>query len=156
MMAIFINGCATKAIHNDINAPTKTPGKFFTEESPVNTDLIRTALSRLNNTSGVQDYSAAKTDLELFVKKYPENKWTGCAQNLIQTIDGILILNNNVKLEKQSKEKIHAEKIKLYKENEALRAEAAKYHLENEQLRSDIALLKQLEIQLDKRGKMLK
>lgn len=152
----FAAGCAPKIIQNETPVPKKTKINALTALPPADAELIRNALDYLGNNSGVPNYNLAKTKLELFVQQHPSSAWADCAYNLIQTIDTMLILKNKVKSEKQALEKTNAEKIKLLKENEALKAEAVKNQQENEQLKNDIALLKQLEIRLEKREKMLK
>jgi hypothetical protein len=160
VLTAFVAGCAPKIAKDESPAPKKTTKKIVSALPPsdadADTDLIRNTLAHLGNNSGAPNYDAAKFKLELFVQQYPSSAWTGCAQDLIQIIDAILILKNKIKSEKQTLERTNAEKIKLLKENEALKAEAVKNQQENEQLRNDIALLKQLEIRLEKREKMLK
>jgi hypothetical protein len=152
----FAAGCAPKIIQNETPVPKKTKVNVLPAFPFSDADLILNALAHLGNNSGVPNYNLARAKLELFVQQHPSSAWADCAHNLIQTIDAILILKNKIKSEKQALEKTNAEKIKLLKENEALKAEAVKNHQENEQLRNDIALLKQLEIRLEKREKMLK
>ena len=158
VLTVFVAGCAPKIAKDESPAPKKTTKKIVSALPPsdADTDLIRNTLAQLGNNSGAPNYDAAKSKLELFVQQSPSSAWTGCAQDLIQIIDAILILKNKVKSEKQTLERTNAEKIKLLKENEALKAEAVKNQQANEQLRNDIALLKQLEIRLEKREKMLK
>jgi outer membrane protein assembly factor BamD (BamD/ComL family) len=157
MAALFIIGCADKIVRNEVSAPPKTPGQVFLTTPSSDADQVRDALSHLNSTvRGEQDYHSAKADLKSFVQKYPESKWRSCAQDLIQTMDTLLVLKNRVEMEKQLRERVYAERLKLFRDNEVLQEESARYQQENERLKSDIALLKQLEIQLEKRGKMLK
>jgi hypothetical protein len=158
VLTTLVAGCAHKIVQDETPVPKKTKVQVIPALPSFDTDAeqIRIALAHLGNNSGVPDYDAAKTKLELFVQQHPSSVWNDCAQNLIQTIDTMLILKNKIKSEKQALEKTTAEKIKLLKENETLKAEAVKNQQENDRLRSDIALLKQLEIQLEKREKMLK
>ena len=159
LVAVFAAGCTTKIVQEGCTTASfpAPPAPQIIPEAPVaDTQLLRTALSHLSNTAGTQDYSQAKHKLELFLIKYPESQWKIYVQNLIHTIEDIRILKNKTKLDKAALEKAHNEKTKLIKENEVLKAEIAKNRQENEQLKNDITLLKQLEIQLEKRGKMLK
>ena len=74
----------------------------------------------------------------------------------MQTINKIIALQNNVQSERLALERANTDKSRLFKEIEMLKTEAVKLQHENDQLKNDILLLKQLEIQLEKREKRLK
>jgi PBP1b-binding outer membrane lipoprotein LpoB len=135
IIAVFLAGCAGKAVKDESSGSKTTAKKGFFTWSPSDTDLLGEALSCLNNKENAPDYSAAKEKLELLLQQYPKSKWAGGARGLIQSIDTILALQTKVT-------QAHADNAKIVKENE--------------QLKNDIALLKKLEIQLEKREKMLK
>jgi hypothetical protein len=135
IIAAFLTGCAGNAVQSDTPGKKTTVKRGFFTSSPSDSELFGEALSSLTNKENVPDYSAAKEKLELLLREYPKSKWAGGAQGLIKTIDTILALQVEVKQE-------HIDKGKIVKENE--------------QLKNDIAQLKKLEIQLEKREKMLK
>lgn len=167
LITVFIAGCATQPVKDESHSQKTTGEKSFFVFSPSDTDLVREALDCLNNKEGEQDYNAAKAKLDLLVQKHPKSKWAVSAHSLIQAIDNMLALQNEVKAEKQALDKANADKSKLLRENEKLKkeykileeryqTEPDKLRQENEQLRNDMELLKKLEIQLEKREKMLK
>jgi len=113
-------------------------------------------LSSLTNPDGTPDYDTFKVRLESFILQYPQSEWTRGAQGLLQTINKISTLQNKARLERLALEKTNADKAKLLKEIDLLKTEAIKLQHENDQLRNDLAILKRLEIQLEKREKLLK
>jgi hypothetical protein len=169
ILAISVAGCATKPIIDKSNGQKQVAEKqkSFFELSPSDTDILNEAFTYLSDAEGAPDYNAAKAKLGMLIQEHPKSKWAANAQILILTIDNLLALQAKVKVEKQAKDKAHADKSKLFKENESLRkeyklleeryqTETVKLYQENEQLKNDIALLKKLEIQLEKREKKLK
>lgn len=167
--ASIVAGCAVgpvkdKAIGRNEVAERQ---KGFFEWSPSDLDIINEALSYLSQPEGVPDYNAARAKLEIIIKERPQSKWAKSAQTLIRTIDTLLGLQVKIKVEKNALDKAQVDKTKLLKENEVLKkdykyleeryqTETVKLQQENEQLKNDIALLKKLEIQLEKREKRLK
>jgi hypothetical protein len=167
--ATFFAGCAAipvkdKAIGRNEAAEKQ---KGFFEWSPSDLDIINEALSYLSQREGAPDYNAARAKLEILINERPQSKWAKSAQTLIRTIDNLLGLQAKVKAEKSELDKAQIDKAKLLKENEVLKkdykyleeryqTETVKLQQENEQLKNDIALLKKLEIQLEKREKRLK
>jgi hypothetical protein len=135
IIAAFLAGCAGNAVQSDTPGQKTVVKRGFFTSSPSDSELFREALFCLTNKESVPDYSAAKEKLELLLREYPKSKWAGGAQGLVQAIDTILTLQDKVKQE-------HMDRVKAEKENE--------------QLKNDIAQLKKLEIQLEKREKMLK
>ncbi|MGV8057706.1 MAG: hypothetical protein AB2L12_06760 [Smithellaceae bacterium] len=162
IMATFIAGCANSPVVNNANGQTMATQKqkSFFELSPSDADMIQEALSYLNNPEGKPDYNAAKAKLAILIQEYPKSKWTASAQVLIQTINHLLALQEKVKFKSLALDKANTEKAKLRKDyksaEERYQAETVKLQQENEQLKNDISLLKKLEIQMDKREKMLK
>lgn len=159
IIAFFIAGCAGSPILDESNgAAQKRKGIFALH--PSDTDIIKEALKLLNRQEEKPDYNAAKARLAIFIDEYHKSKWAESAQALILTIDNLLALQEKVKAQSLALDKEYAEKTKLKRDyqfsEERNRAEISKLQQENEQLKKDIALLKKLEIQLDKREKMLK
>ncbi len=162
IIAFFIAGCANRAVIDKSNSQKMAAErqKSVFELFPSDADIISEALTYLNNRQGEPDYNAVKAKLTIFLQGHPKSKWAESAQALILTINNLLDLQEKVKTESIALEKANAEKAKLKKDykysEERYQTETAKLQQENEQLKKDIALLKQLEIQMDKREKMLK
>lgn len=167
IIMVFISSCTMSAVKDVSNTPEMKEEKGFFQLPLSETDLVRAALASLNNQAGIPDYDMAKAKLNMLLEQYPKGKWVTSAQNLLQTIDNIKDLHSKVKFEMQAQERINADKSRILKENETLRKdqkhlaeryqmEIVKLQQENEQLKKDISLLKKLEIQLEKREKMLK
>jgi hypothetical protein len=157
LIAVLTTGCTAPLVVNNKPPDQKPPKEKVLLTLPSSeTDLFREALGYLNNPEGAPDYGAVKARLESFVLQYPKSKWTSCAQSLLQTINKIMALQNKVKADRLALERANADKSRLFKEIEMLKIEAVKLQHENDQLKNDIVLLKQLEIQLEKREKMLK
>ncbi|MEN6331449.1 MAG: hypothetical protein ABFD57_05645 [Smithella sp.] len=161
LIAFFIAGCAHSPDidkFNDRQDALQKRGIF--ELPPSDTDIIREALLLLNKQEGEPDYNEAKARLATLIQKYPKSKWAGSAQAFVLTIDHLLALKENVKTQSTALDNEKVEKAKLIKDyksaEERNRAEIGRLQQENEQLKKDIALLKKLEIQLDKREKLLK
>jgi hypothetical protein len=154
IIAVFVVGCAAKTVKEDTNDHKASMNKSFFESS--DTELIREALNLLSNKEEAPDYNAARTNLNLLMQKHPKSKWVNPAQGLSAAIDKLLILQAKIKAENLALDKANADKTKLLKENEDLKGDNIKLQQENEKLKNDIALLKKLEIQLEKREKMLK
>jgi hypothetical protein len=126
--------------------------------------LFDEALSSLRNKQTEPNYIEAKTRLEKLLSRYPQTKWLESAQALIACLDKISTLETRLK---QDKQKAQTDQVKLLKEMEGQKesnklvedrysAELAKLQMENEQLKNDIQQLKKLEVQLEKREKMLR
>ncbi len=140
----------------------KSSGIFSTE--PSDRELFEEALSYLSNNKNEPNYNEAKARLENLVVQFPKSKWVAGAQALISSLDRISALQVQLRQENQ---KAQDEHVKLTKEIEGLRdntrqieekysAEIIRLQQENEQLKKDIQQLKNLEIQLEKREKMLR
>jgi FtsZ-binding cell division protein ZapB len=151
---VFVVGCAAKTLKEDVNGHKASEKKSFFESS--DTALIREALALLSSKEGAPDYNAAKVKLEQLVQNHPKSKWVEGAQGVSAAIDTLLLLQNKIQAEKLSLDKANTDKTKMVKENEGLKTDNLKLQQENEKLKNDIGLLKKLEIQLEKRDKMLK
>jgi hypothetical protein len=133
----FIAGCTAKAVKNEYKCQKITAENYQSifGFSPSDTDFFMGALSCLGDQEGVNDYQAAKEQLEVIVQKYPKSKWQESSQALLAIISNLAELKVNIA-------KSAADKSKMGKEIE--------------ELKSDIQRLKNLEIQLEKREKILK
>ena len=137
VIIFLVAGCSTKAVKNESKCQKVTDDKSdsFWRFSPSDTDFFMGALSCLDDSESGNDYQAAREQLEIIIQKYPRSKWRNSAQALISIIQNLSELKVNIATEKQNK-------AKLGKDIEALK--------------TDIQRLKNLEIQLEIRGKKLK
>jgi hypothetical protein len=133
----FITGCTTKAVKSEYKCQkiTVENSSNIFGFSPSDTDFFMGALSCLGDTESVNNYQAAKEQLEVIVQKYPNSKWKESSQALISILQNMAELNVNL-------QRSATDKSKLGKEIE--------------ELKNDIQRLKNLEIQLEKREKNLK
>lgn len=163
---LILAGCGTKSMIRSTadrtDGPVKSNGLFNQERS--DEGLFTEALSYLSNEKKEPHYDEAKFKLENLIAQYPNSKWIDASRALLASLERISALQNQLKQERQ---KNQSENIKLAKEIELLRdnakqtedkssAELVRLQQENEQLKKDIQQLKNLEIQLEKREKMLR
>lgn len=159
-------GCSTKSIISGTADYKEAPEKANSIFNPDLSDqqLFTEALSYLSNEEKEPHYDEAKFKLENLIAQYPDSKWIDASRALLVSLGRISALQNQLKQERQ---KNQSDNIKLAKEIELLRdnakqtedkssAELVRLQQENEQLKKDIQQLKNLEIQLEKREKMLR
>jgi hypothetical protein len=158
VIALLTLDCASPSSRVGNNPPaTPPPEEKVSVILPSDeADIIREIFGYLHNQEGATDYSAVTAGLESFVVQYPDSNWTSCAQIILQTINKLTAQQNKATSDRLALEKANADKSKLVHEIEMLKTDAGKLQQENDQLRNDIALLKRLEIQQEKRGKMLR
>jgi hypothetical protein len=163
---LILAGCSAKSIISspaDRTDAQEKSNSIFNQE-PSDQKLFIEALSYLSNEKKEPNYNEAKFKLENLIDQYPKSKWIAASRALLTSLGRISALQNQLKQEKQ---KNQGENIKLAKEIELLRdnakqledkssAELVRLQQENEQLKKDIQQLKNLEIQLEKREKMLR
>jgi hypothetical protein len=132
-------------------------------------EMMDEGVACLESPEDQRDYVKARSIFDKLIKTYPNSKWRRLAETLMHLIDqkhtlveketllskaradGAALLQENEKLKKEIvalNDKIKADSVKL--------AELAKLAEENEQLKKDIKLLKNLEIELEKRDKTLR
>lgn len=163
---LILAGCATKPMISTTadrtDGPVKSNGLFNQDRS--DEELFIEALSSLSNEKKEPNHDEAKLKLENLINQYPRSKWIGASRALLTSLDRISTLQTQLKQERQRNQ---GENNKLSKEIELLRdnnkqledrltAEIVRLQQENEQLKRDIQQLKNLEIQLEKREKMLR
>lgn len=162
----MLAGCAANAVLENANDQAGAKGKssrIFSKE-PSDKELFEEALSYLSNDKKEPNYLEAQIKLQTLVSQFPNSKWITSAEALIITLDRISALQAALKKEKL---KAQGEQVKLTKEVNKLRdnaeqiggkysVEIVRLQLENEQLKKDIQQLKNLEIQLERREKMLR
>ena len=135
--------------------PVEKPGLFSKPSNDA--AALNEGASYLGFPEKPADYAKARASFETLIKNYPKSKWRSLAETLIRLLDEI----QSVQARGQSEqEQLKNENERLKKEIQALngrfQAERSALLQENEQLKKDIELLKKLEVQLDKREKMLR
>ena len=157
IVTIMVAGCSTKAVVDNANGRTgsvERSSSIFSIE-PSDRELFEEALSYLSNNK-----NEPKARLENLVAQFPKSKWVAGAQALLSSLDRISTLQGQLK-------QAQDEHVRLTKELEGFRdnnrqieekyaAEIIRLKQENEQLKNDIQQLKNLELQLEKREKMLR
>ena len=143
--------------------PPRTNERSWFKRSPADVDVFYQGISYLGDNEKSADYAKAKAAFEEVLKTYPKSKWRGLSETFIRLIDMEQLYEEQCRTDLQFIEKAKEDKAKLLKENEQVKKdnrrlleETAKLIQENEQLKKDIQLLKSLELQLEKREKMLR
>ena len=159
IIAIMMAGCSTKAVignDKEQTGPSEKSGSFFSQE-PSDRDLYEDALSYLSNNEKEPNYNEVRVRLENLIVRFPKSKWIASAQALLSTLDRIFELQKQLNQEKQ---KVQGDQSKLAKDikqlEEKYSTDIIRLQQENEQLKNDIRQLKNLEIHLEKREKMLR
>jgi len=162
IVTIMLSGCSTKAVVDNANGRTDTverSSSIFRIE-PSDRELFEDALSYLSNNKNEPNYNEVKARLENLVAQFPNSKWVAGAQALISSLDRISTLQGQLRQENQKQVKLTKEIEDLRDNNrlieEKYAAEIIRLRQENEQLKNDIEQLKNLELQLEKREKMLR
>jgi hypothetical protein len=138
--------------------PVEKPGLFSKPSNDA--AVLNEGASYLGFPEKPADYAKARASFETLIKNYPKSKWRPLAETLIRLLDDIKSVQDRGQSEQ---EQLKNENERLKKEIQVLngRFQAERSALpallqENEQLKKDIELLKKLEVQLDKREKMLR
>ncbi len=161
-IVFFIAGCSSHALIDESKSL-----KISTEQRKSNfelpssdSDVFDEILTSLNEEEGEPDYNEARIKLANFIQDYPLSKRIKCARALIMTIDNLLALQEKNQTQSLALDQAYKEKEKLTKDyqlsDKVYRAETVRLQQEIELLKKDISILKRLEIQLDRREKMLK
>ncbi len=109
------------------------------------------------------DYQAARRTFETLLQVHPDSKWCGPARfclALLKEREELIVKGNAAELEnaacrkKAAEAATEAQNMRLA--NEKLRGEAAKVQQENDQLKKDLQRLKDLEIELQNRDRLLR
>ncbi|MEN6620350.1 MAG: hypothetical protein ABFD50_02210, partial [Smithella sp.] len=161
-MLFFITGCAGHSFFNESKdskiSMEQRKGVF--DSLPSDSDIINEILSSLTEEEGKPDYNETRTKLANFIQEYPLSNWAEYAKALMLTIDNVLALQEKVQTQSLEMEQANREKEKKVKDfqltDKIYRGEITRLQQEIEVLKKDILILKRLEIQLDRREKMLK
>ena len=129
-------------------------------------DLFAEGLALLNQPERL-DPAKARAVFVSLVERYPQSRWRSAAETFIRLIDEIAASREEGLRERLLTEQIQAERAGALQENEALKKklrelteklqkETAALTQENEKLKRDLQRLKALEIELEKRERMLR
>jgi hypothetical protein len=169
---LFIVGCAAAppAVEKkDIAKPAVKP----VEETPAapprlfeERDLLLDGVALLNLPSRPDQEKARAIFLSL-IQRYPQGRWRSAAEALVRLIDERDAFGEMSRMDRLLVDKTSMERLRALQENdqlkkavreltEKLQSETAALAQENEQLKRDIQRLKALEIELQKRERMLR
>ncbi len=157
VLFVLLGACASLPTPPANPSPDFEKGWF--KRSPSDTDIFSKGMFYLGNHEKAANYVKAREAFDELLKKYPRSKWRGLSEILIRLIDGMEKYSADMQLIEKAKEdnaKLLKENEQTKKDNKQLLEETAKLLQENEQLKKDIQLLKSLEVQLEKREKMLR
>jgi hypothetical protein len=180
LMALLLAGCA--ATPPPVTPPPVAPPPVTTEPAPTQAPTVRErqpaalpAADLVLFDEGVAllrnrerpDPARAREVFTALLTRHPQSRWRPAAETYIQMIDaGDALREASVKGQLLT-EKLLAERGRLMQENdllkknvrelaERLQTEAGLLTQENEKLRQDLQRLKTLEIELEKRERMLR
>ena len=138
--------------------PVEKPGLFSKPSNDA--AVLNEGASYLGFPEKPADYAKARVSFETLIKNYPKSKWRPLAETLIRLLDDLQSVQAVQARGQSEQDQFKNENERLKKEIQALngrfQAERSALLQENEQLKKDIELLKKLEVQLDKREKMLR
>jgi len=129
-------------------------------------DLLLEGVARLNP-AGRPEPKAAREIFSALIQNHPESRWRPAAETFIRLLDEGDAAREKSRQENLLLEKAQAERARALQENELLKkavrelteklqAETAALSQENERLKKDLQRLKSLEIELQKRERMLR
>lgn len=166
LLVIFFGACASsskmapgkESAQGIVGVPVEKAGLFG--KPPADAVMFNEGVSWLGLTDKPADYAKAKGIFAVLTQKYPQSKWRPPAEAFMHLIDAILSLQAKNLSSQDLAEKLKQDQKQFKKDIQALsgkfEAERAGLVQENEKLKKDMELLKQLEVQLDQRGKMLR
>jgi len=158
---------ACSSLPSPPGTPPRANDRSWFKRSPADVDIFYQGISYLGDKEKAADYAKAKAAFNEVLKTYPKSKCRGLSETFIRLIDTEQlteqIYEEKSRTDDQFIEKAKEDNARLLKENEQVKKdnrrlleETAKLIQENEQLKKDIQLLKSLEVQLEKREKMLR
>jgi len=165
----FIVGCATAppAVEKkDVAAPAVKPAAAAPPRLFEERDLLLDGVALLNLPERPDPEKARATFLSL-IHRYPQSRWRPAAEAFLRLIDERDAFGEMSRMDRLLIDKTKAERLRALQENdhlkkavreltEKLQSETAALAQENEQLKGDIQRLKALEIELQKRERMLR
>ena len=154
---------ACSSLPSPPGTPPRANDRSWFKRSPADVDIFYLGISDLGDKEKSADYIKAKAAFAEVLKTYPKSKWRGLSETFIRLIDMEQLYEETSRTDVQLIEKAKEDNARLLKESEQMKKdnrrlleETAKLIQENEQLKKDIQLLKSLEVQLEKREKMLR
>jgi len=162
LLVALLCACAQTAPRPAAPLPSASPvmqeGLFsFNSED---TDCFNRGVDFLENEGAAPEGGKAREAFAELLAKYPRSKWQKAAAALVRLLDERARLREGRVQDGQALEKARGEIEQLRKElralNDRLQSETARLAQENEQLKKDLQLLKELELQLDKRDRNLR
>lgn len=161
LLLVLLGACSS--LPSPPGTPPRANDRSWFKSSPADVDIFYQGISYLGDEEKAADYAKAKEAFNELLKTYPKSKWRGLAETFIHLIDMEQLYEEQSRTDLQLIEKAKVDNVSLLKENEQVKKdnrrlleESAKLIQENEQLKKDIQLLKSLEVQLEKREKMLR
>jgi hypothetical protein len=123
--------------------------------------------SALLNPPGGPDPVKARAVFAALIQRYPQSRWRPAAESFIRLIDESKASREAGREDQLRQEKLRAERSAALQENESLKktvrelkerlqTETAALIQENEKLKTDLQRLRDLEIELEKRERMLR
>ena len=164
-LAILLTGCAGGQINPGAaaDAPGVAQSQIFSS-GPPDKDLYARALESLNNDPDKPDFRAARESLVRLLDDHPKSRWADSARTVIRLIDERSLFEQRRDEDRQQRTREDAKwtrdlaalKEQLQAQEEKYLAELARLKQENEKLHLDLQQLRNLEVQLEKREKMLR
>ncbi|HUH66883.1 MAG TPA: hypothetical protein VLZ07_10660 [Syntrophales bacterium] len=161
LIIVMVTACSS--LPSPPATPPKTGEKGWFNRGPSDVDVFYQGVYYLGDKDRTAEYDKAKAAFGEVLTKYPKSKWRGLSETFIRLIETEQLFEEQSRTDVQVIESLKEDKAKLIKDNEQLRKEnrklleeTAKLLQESEQLKKDIQLLKSLEVQLEKREKMLR
>jgi hypothetical protein len=161
LLFVLLAACST--LPSPPGTPPRANDTSWFKRSPADVDIFYQGISYLEDKEKAADYAKAKEAFNELLNKYPKSKWRGLSETFIRLIDMEQLYEEQYRTDLQLIEKAKIDNVRLLKENDQVKKdnrrlleESAKLIQENEQLKKDIQLLKSLEVQLEKREKMLR
>jgi hypothetical protein len=151
LLLVLLGACSS--LPSPPGTPPRANEKSWFKRSPADVDIFYQGISYLGDKEKAVDYAKARAAFNELLNTYPKSKWRGLAETFIRLIDTDVQL---IEKAKEDNAKLLKENEQVKKDNRRLLEETVKLIQENEQLKKDIQLLKSLEVQLEKREKMLR
>ena len=161
LLMVLLVACSS--LPSPPGTPPRANDKSWFKRAPSDIDIFYRGISYLGDKEKAAEYEKAKAEFNELLKTYPKSKWRGLSETFINLIDAEQLYEEQSRTDVQVIGQAKEDRARLLKENEQLRKdnrrlleETAKLIQESEQLKKDIQLLKSLEVQLEKREKMLR
>ena len=155
----LILACSPAMSKPPASAPSLTDKLFAAPDE----DLFCEGFAHLGLSGALADDDRAAAAFTTILQSYPKSKWADPASSCLGFIKGRRAMLEKCARDqglidalRQEKEEALRSRDSLKLANEKLQAEVERRLQENEQLKKDIQLLKELEVELEKRDRMLR